>query len=112
MASDPEREPIIEAEVLEIDGKVPPPPLANARPSATLRRSDDDDEPGQAARARPWAEWQRWPGQARTLNPLWWPVILVVGSLLLGLLLTLGLFVAIIIAIFRLLRALLRALFA
>lgn len=107
MAHDPD--PVIEAEVLEIDGKVPPPPDPNARSSAALRREagNEDERNG----AHPWTNWQRWPGQVRTLHPLWWPVLIVVGTVLIGLLLTLGVCFVIIVGIFRFIRAILRALF-
>lgn len=106
MAHDPDPDPVIEVEVIEIDGKVPPPPNLNARPNTSLRRGPEDEE--SSASGRPWTNWQRWPGQVRTLHPLWWPVIIVVGGILLTLLLAVGLFVAILVGIFRLLRALLR----
>jgi hypothetical protein len=97
MAPDPD--PILEAEVLEIDGKAPPIPDPSARPSPTR---------GSAS----WKNWQHWPGQVRTIHPLWWPVILVAGGILLFLILTLGLVVAVLVTIFRILRSLLRALFS
>jgi hypothetical protein len=105
IAHDPD--PVIEAEVLEIDGKAPPQPDPNARPGTSLRRGADDDD-GHASGSRPWTNWQRWPGQVRTLHPLWWPVILVVGGILLAVLLAAGLVLAVLVMLFRLLRALFR----
>ena len=93
----PDSDPVIEAEVLEIDGKAPPPPR---------------DPAARATPSGPWTDWQRWPGQVRTIHPLWWPVILVVGGVLLFLILTVGLAVAVLVTLFRLIRAVLRALFS
>ncbi len=97
MATDPD--PILEVEVLEIDGKAPPQSAPSARPSPTRDSAT-------------WTNWQRWPGQVRTIHPLWWPVILVAGGILLILILTIGLVVAVLVTIFRILRSLLRALFS
>lgn len=107
MARDPD--PVIEAEVIEIDGKAPLPPGPGTRPGSPSRRdSDDADETGAG---HPWTSWQRWPGQVRSISPWWWPVLIVAGGILLGLLLTLGLIVGALFVIFRILRAVLRALF-
>jgi len=101
-----DNQPAIEVEVVEIDGAAPPPPRdLGAMPAAG--RSDDDDSPT----GHPWTNWQRWPGQVRTLHPLWWPLLLVIGGIALALLLTVGLCLVVMLIIYRLIRGLLRALF-
>jgi hypothetical protein len=99
-------DPVIEAEVIEIDGKVPLPPDPNARTSRSLRRDAEADD--EAPTGNTWPSWQRWPGQVRTLHPLWWPVLIVAGIILLSLLIVLGLCAAVVVVIFRILRALFR----
>ena len=106
MAHDPDPDPVIEVEVIEIDGKVPPPPNLNARPATSLRRGAEDEDASSSG--HPWTNWQRWPGQVRTLHPLWWPVIIVVGGIVLSILLAIGLVVAFVVIVFRVLRALFR----
>ena len=99
-------EPAIEVEVLEIDGAAPPPPGdATGRPDE-IYQADDNPAGGHT-----WARWQRWPGQVRTLHPLWWPVLMIGGGILLALFLTLGLCAAILYAVYRIVRGGLRALF-
>ena len=100
-----DREPAIEVEVLEIDGAAPPPPRAA---SGALDGIDDGDDsrPGHS-----WTNWQRWPGQVRTLHPLWWPVLIVGGGILLAGFLALGVLLGVLFIIYRIVRGLLRALF-
>ncbi|MEI6656103.1 MAG: hypothetical protein WCP45_15165 [Verrucomicrobiota bacterium] len=99
-------EPAIEVEVLAIDGAAPPPPgNANGTPDALYQDESD------AAASHTRAHWQSWPGQVRTLHPLWWPVLMVGGCILLALFLTLGLCVAILFTVYRIVRGFLRALF-
>ncbi len=105
----------IEAEVLEIDGLAPPPATARG-PDTGLRSADfnpfaDRDE--SAARdpsGRP--AWQSWQGNIRTVSPLWWPLLLIAGAVLLFLLLTVGLVLGVLFLIIRTISRLLRALFS
>jgi len=100
-----DNEPAIEVEVLEIDGAAPPPPKDPA--GASDRGTDDDDSPS----GHTWTNWQRWPGQVRTLHPFWWPVLIVGGGIALAVILTLGVCAAVLVVIWRIVRALLRTLF-
>ena len=109
MAHDPDPDPVIEVEVIEIDGKVPPPPNLNARPATSLRRGAEDEDASSSG--HPWTNWQRWPGQARNLNPLWWPVLIVGGGILLVVFLTVGLALGVLFVIYRIVRTVLGALF-
>jgi hypothetical protein len=95
-------EPAIEVEVIEIDGVVPPPK------SAAADGSYPDDE---SANSQTWTHWQSWPSQARNLHPLWWPVLIVAGGILLAVFLTAGLLLGVLFVIYRIVRDLLRALF-
>ena len=95
-------EPAIEVEVIEIDGSAPVPKAAAAA------GSDPDDD---SARGQTWTNWQRWPSQARNLHPLWWPVLIVAGGILLAVFLTAGLLLGVLFVIYRIVRDLLRALF-
>ncbi len=99
-------EPAIEVEVLEIDGAAPPPPR-DADGNPDMLYQDDDD----AEARRTWAGWQNWPGQVRTLHPLWWPLLVVGGGFVLALFLTLGLCLGVLFVAYRIVRGLLRALF-
>lgn len=102
----------IEVEVIEIDGEIPRPPVVAAG-TAGLRRLDPWDEArpaGESGTRRFQATWQGWPVRTRTLHPLWWPLLLIAGAMLVFLVLTLGLLLAVGIGVFRLIRALLRAL--
>ena len=104
-------DPVIEAEVLEIDGKAPAAPTSTHPHSSAPARSDPPgyEFNGESDSAsRPSTSWQRIPGQVRTLSPLWWPLLAAAAIVALVLLLTLGIAAAILITVFRLLRALFR----
>jgi hypothetical protein len=95
-------EPAIEVEVIAIDGAAPPP-----KTDAADGIYPDDGPPGGQA----WTHWQSWPSQARNLHPLWWPVIIVAGGILLVVFLTAGLLLGVLFVIYRIVRDLLRVLF-
>ena len=106
----------IEVEVLEVDGQPPAPPVlspvseaAGVRP---YRAWEDPDaaEPATSPYSR--ATSQHWSGSVGTLNPLWWPLLLILGVVLLFLVLTVGAVVAILLLILRLIRGVFRALFS
>jgi hypothetical protein len=97
-------QPAIEVEVLEIDGSTPPPPRPPPDPLA------DDDAQDDSRSGQSWTNWQRWPGQVRMLHPLWWPVLIVGGGILLAVFLTIGLCAAALLVIYRIVRGLLRGL--
>ncbi|MEI7909826.1 MAG: hypothetical protein WCK77_09345 [Verrucomicrobiota bacterium] len=99
-----DNEPAIEVEVVEIDGAAPPPkPVAGA-----MRDPDGDDESGGRQK---WTNWQGWPGQVRTLHPLWWPLLIVAGGAVLALVLTIGVLAMLLLLAYRIVRGVLRALF-
>ncbi|RYD63645.1 MAG: hypothetical protein EOP83_11665 [Verrucomicrobiaceae bacterium] len=81
----------IEAEVLEIDGKLPPPPH---QPEPT-RREDP---------------WQAMRGRVLKLDSRWWPVWVVLGIIALALALTVGVAVAAVIVVFKVIGGVLRLL--
>ncbi len=83
----------IEVEVVEIDGITPAP-----RPEFQA-----DSSPRQ-----PWSNWQ---GQIRQLDSRWWPLWVVLGTVVVVLLLTVGVFLGILFLIFRIIRGALRAVF-
>jgi len=99
-----DNEPAIEVEVIEIDGAPPPPKPSTGAADGIYH---EDDSPGGHA----WTNWQRWPAQARHLHPLWWPLLIVGGGILLVAFLALGVCLGILVAIYRIVRGLLRALF-
>ena len=71
----------------------------------------DDDGDDEASGGQKWTNWQRWPGQVRTLHPLWWPVLIVGGGILLAVVLTIGALAAALLLVYRIVREVLRALF-
>ena len=81
----------IEVEVVEIDGMTPPIPSAPSK----------DERTGRGA---PWSNWQNWSGRVKQLDSRWWPLWVVLGIVVLGLILTLGVFFAIIYVIARFIR--------
>ena len=81
----------IEAEVLEIDGKLPPPPH---QPEPQRR-----DDPWQAMR-----------GRVINLDRRWWPVWVVLGIVALALALTVGVVVAAVVIVFKVIGGVLRLL--
>jgi len=106
----------IEVEVLEVDGQPPAPPvLSSASQSAGVRpyQSWDDPEAAEPATS-PYsrATGQHWSGSIGNLSPLWWPLLLILGVILLFLVLTVGAVVAILFLILRLIRSVFRALFS
>ncbi|KAB2638036.1 MAG: hypothetical protein DVB26_08660 [Verrucomicrobia bacterium] len=101
-----DNEPAIEVEVLEIDGAAPPPPRDPAAAALAGIDIDDTSPPGHSA-----ANWQRWPGQIRTLPAWWWPLLIIGGTFLLVVMLTLGVLAAALLLVYRMVRGLLRALF-
>jgi hypothetical protein len=72
----------LEAEVLEIDGKQPPPPH-QPEPS----RHDDP--------------WQAMRGRVVKLDRRWWPLWVLLGIIALGLALTVGVVVAAVVIVFK-----------
>jgi len=110
-----DNEPAIEVEVLEIDGEAPPPPRDPASAMARIHDDaddidDDNNNSGQAPNPTS-ANWHSWPRQLRTLPPWYLPLLIIGGTILLGLILTLGVLVAALILIYRIVRGLLRSLF-
>jgi hypothetical protein len=105
----------IEVEVVEIDGRKPPPPGRPAPETAdgSLWRADPwtDDDPGGsgAGSAAGRVPWRQWSGSVRTIPPVLWPVVFVLGAILLAVLVTAGLAIGI---LFLILRTLIRALHA
>ncbi|MGL5019068.1 MAG: hypothetical protein ACRDBP_13105 [Luteolibacter sp.] len=83
----------IEVEVVEIDGLTPAP-----RPKV-----EADSPPRQ-----PWSNWQ---GQIRQLDSRWWPLWVLLGTVVVVLLLTVGVVLGILFLIFRIIRGMLRAIF-
>ncbi len=105
----------IEAEVLEIDGQAPPPatgrgPDAGLRPTDFNPFADDDGSSARDPSGRP--AWQSWQGNIRGISPIWWPLLLIAGAVLLFLLLTVGLVLGVFFLIVRTIARLLRALFS
>ena len=81
----------IEVEVLEIDGKLPPPPHQPEPP-----RRDDP--------------WQAMRGRVIKLDRRWWPLWVVLGIVALALALTLGVVVAAVVIVFKIVGGVLRLL--
>lgn len=76
----------IEAEVIEIDGAPPPEPAP--RPDTKSGMPD----------------WSGWKARVLTLDRRWWPLWLLLGVVLVGLLLSVGLVVGLILGALRLVR--------
>lgn len=81
----------IEAEVLEIDGKQPPPPHQPQPP-----RRDD--------------RWQAMRGRVVKLDRRWWPLWVLLGIIALGLVLTIGVVVAAVVIVFKIVSGVVRLL--
>jgi len=81
----------IEVEVVEIDGVAPSIPSAPREEELT-------------GRGAPWSNWQNWSGRVKQLDSRWWPLWVILGILMLGLILTVGVFFAIIYVIARFIR--------
>jgi hypothetical protein len=86
----------IEVEVVEIDGITP-------TPGPEVRT---DPPPRQ-----PWNDWQNWQGQVRRLDARWWPLWVVLGTVVVFLLLTVGVVLGILFLILRIIRGILRTIF-
>ncbi len=92
-----EEEPILEAEVVEIDGvAVESRPQAEATQNQQSRRVD----------------WQSWQGKIRVLDKRWMPLWIVLGVIALFLLVTVGLLVAVFVFLFMVVKTILRAVFS
>lgn len=90
-------EPILEAEVVEIDGVTVEP-----RPEVEPTR-------GQQSRR---VDWQGWQGRIRVLDKRWMPLWIVLGAIAFILLVTVGLLVAVFVFLILILKAILRAVFS
>lgn len=77
----------IEAEVIEIDGAPPPKPDSGPAPENGM------------------PDWSGWKSRVVTLDRRWWPLWLLLGIVLVGLLLTVGLVVGVMWGILRIIRA-------
>lgn len=90
-------EPILEAEVVEIDGvAVEPRPEVEAAEKRYRGRVD----------------WQGWQGRIRVLDKRWMPLWIVLGLIAFLFLATVGLLVAIIVVVFWIFKTILRAVFS
>ncbi len=90
-------EPILEAEVVEIDGVAVEP-----RPQV---------EPTNGQRSRR-VDWQSWQEKIRVLDKRWMPLWIVLGLIAFVLLVTVGLVTAVLVMIYLIVKALLRAVFS
>ena len=84
----------IEVEVVEIDG---------AAPLAKVESKEETPRPRQ--------DWQNWQGRVRQLDSRWWPLWVLLGVIVVGLVLTVGLVIGIVFVISRILGGILRAIF-
>jgi hypothetical protein len=92
-----QEEPILEAEVVEIDGvAVEPRPDAKASGETRSRRVD----------------WQSWQGKIRVLDKRWMPLWMVLGLVAVILLVAVGMLIAVFAFFFWMVRAILRAVFS
>jgi hypothetical protein len=90
-------EPILEAEVVEIDGvAVESRPEVEASGETRSRRVD----------------WQGWQGKIRVLDKRWMPLWIALGVIALILAVTVGLLVAVFVMIFWIVKTILRAVFS
>ncbi len=87
----------IEVEVVEIDGRIPPPPVPDP---------ERGPAPGQ------WQDWRQWQGRVRTLDARWWPLWLLLGIVAVVLVLTIGLALGAVWLVAKTVRGLLHALFS
>jgi hypothetical protein len=83
----------IEVEVIEIDGLTPAP------------------QPGFQADSPPRQPRNHWQGQIRQLDSRWWPLWVLLGTVVVILLATVGVVLGILFLIFRVIRGLLRTIF-
>ncbi len=90
-------EPILEAEVVEIDGvAVEPRPEVEASAETRSRRVD----------------WQSWQGKIRVLDKRWMPLWIALGLVALILAVTVGLLIAVLVFLFWIVKTILRAVFS
>lgn len=92
-----QEEPILEAEVVEIDGVA-----VESRPKV---------EPTHSQQSRR-VDWQSWQGKVRVLDKRWMPLWIVLGVIAIILLVTVGLLVAVFVFLFLIVKTILRAFFA
>ncbi|MES2982373.1 MAG: hypothetical protein V4727_08675 [Verrucomicrobiota bacterium] len=90
-------EPVIEAEVVEIDGVAVEP------------RPEVEPTNGQQSRR---VDWQSWQGKIRVLDKRWMPLWIVLGVIAFILLVTVGLLIAVLGFMFWMVKAILRAVFS
>lgn len=92
-----QQEPILEAEVVEIDGvAVEPRPEVETSKETRSRRVD----------------WQSWQGKIRVLDKRWMPLWIALGLIAFVLLVTVGLVIGVVAMMFWMVRAVLRAVFS
>ncbi len=92
-----QQEPILEAEVVEIDGvAVEPRPEVETSEETRSRRVD----------------WQSWQGKIRVLDKRWMPLWIALGLIAFVLLVTVGLVIGVVAMMFWMVRAVLRAVFS
>lgn len=92
-----DEEPILEAEVVEIDGVA-----VEARPQAEATQRQQSRR----------VDWQSWQGKIRVLDKRWMPLWIVLGVIALFLLVTVGLLVAVFVFLFMIVKTILRAIFS
>lgn len=85
------QDPVIEVEVVEIDGRTP-----------VLPQPAREDTP--PSRDRGWQDWSAWQGKVRRLDARWWPLWALLGILALAFLLTIGIAFAVVFVIARTIR--------
>lgn len=92
-----QEEPILEAEVVEIDGVAfePQPEVGTSEETQSHR-----------------VDWQSWQGKIRVLDKRWMPLWIVLGVIAFVLLVTVGLLVAVLGFMFWIVKTILRAVFS
>jgi len=93
-----QEEPILEAEVVEIDGVAVEP-----RP--------DDAKASEETRSRR-VDWQNWQGKIRVLDKRWMPLWMVLGFIAVILFVAVGMLIAVFAFFFWIVRTILRAVFS
>lgn len=92
-----QQEPILEAEVVEIDGVA-------VEPRSEVETSEE-------TRSRR-VDWQSWQGKIRVLDKRWMPLWIALGLIAFVLLVTVGLVIGVVAMMFWMVRAVLRAVFS